>query len=151
MPNLSGIDTTTRSRRTVRVVLLLLAGCGLVGGALLLLYVPPTEDSFYPRCQFHSLTGLHCPGCGTTRALHALLNGRVVQAVAYNPLAPVVMPVLGWSLVRSLAGWGRGRPVAPESRLRKVSVWLLIVALVAFAVLRNIPAYPFTLLAPHEI
>jgi hypothetical protein len=27
-------------------------------------------------------------------------------------------------------------------------IWLLLVAIVAFGVLRNIPVYPFTLLAP---
>src|SRR5580700_9259192 len=82
----------------VRVAHLLLAAAGLVACLYTLAVIPPTETSFYPRCLSHSLTGLNCPGCGTTRALHALLNGRIVQALAYNPLAFMLLPAIGWFL-----------------------------------------------------
>jgi hypothetical protein len=73
---------------------LLLAAAGVTGGVFILYSYPPAENSYYPGCQFHSLTGLHCPGCGTTRALHAILHGQVAQALAYNAVAFVAMPVL---------------------------------------------------------
>lgn len=37
-------------------------------------------------CVLHSLTGLYCPGCGGTRAFHALLGGRVILSAWYHPL-----------------------------------------------------------------
>lgn len=37
-----------------------------------------------PRCPFKALTGLDCPGCGSQRALHALLHGRFSEAWHYN-------------------------------------------------------------------
>lgn len=83
-------------------MLLLLAAAGLAFGLFLILVVPPTDDSYYPRCQLHTLTGLHCPGCGTTRSLHALANGHIAQALAYNALAFIVIPIVGFSLGRSL-------------------------------------------------
>ena len=36
-------------------------------------------------------TGLYCPGCGSTRALYALLHGRPGEALAMNPLLLVVL------------------------------------------------------------
>ena len=44
---------------------------------------------FAPSCPWHRLTGLPCPGCGTTRALVALLEGRPGFALTMNPLATI--------------------------------------------------------------
>ena len=147
-------QSSRRTRRVVRGGLLLLAAAGGAGGIYILATVPPTDFSFYPGCQFHTLTGLHCPGCGTTRALHALLNGRIAQAFAYNAVAFLVLPVLIWSFVHSLRDWQRVTPVKPPSRFRQSPSFLPLVTLallLLYSILRNIPAYPFTLLAPHEL
>src|SRR5262249_36109484 len=82
------------SRRLVPGAILLLGTAAVAGGIFVLATVKPTDDSFYPKCQLHSLTGLHCPGCGTTRAVYSLLNGRFEQAMAYNVLVPIILPVL---------------------------------------------------------
>ncbi|MBY0514096.1 MAG: DUF2752 domain-containing protein [Gemmataceae bacterium] len=138
-------------RRLVRGTILVFAVLGVAAGVYVLAAVPPTDDSFYPRCQLHSTTGLHCPGCGTTRALHALLNGRVEQALAFNPLAFVAVPIIGWSLVKSLRMSYLGRPVRRPSARYRYLPWVLVSVLLLFAVLRNLPWHPFTLLAPHAI
>jgi hypothetical protein len=139
------------TRWWVRGCLIILAVLGGAAGVYTLAVVPPTPDSWYPGCQLYTFTGLHCPGCGTTRAVHALLNGRLAQALAYNPLAFIILPVVSWSIVRSL--WTSRRPStqtddAPRNRLLP---WLLGAGLLLYAVLRNIPVHPFTLLAPHEV
>lgn len=141
-----------RGRRTVvRGALLAFAAVGAAAGVFLLAAVPPTADSYYPRCHLHTLTGLHCPGCGTTRALHAALNGRLLQSLAYNALVVVVLPVVGWALVRSLRAWVADRPAPPLTRRVDRWLWALAGLMVAFAVARNLPWFPFTVLAPHEI
>jgi hypothetical protein len=38
-----------------------------------------------PRCIWNLLTGLYCPGCGTWRAIKALLAGDFTSAFIYNP------------------------------------------------------------------
>ena len=138
-------------RRAVRGALLVLAAAGVVGGAVVLAAVPPTADSYYPRCHFHSLTGLHCPGCGTTRSLHAALNGRPIQALRFNALALVVLPVVGWSLVHSLRDWVLDRPSRSLGRRANRWVWVLVGVVAIFGIVRNLPWYPFTLLAPTEL
>jgi hypothetical protein len=37
-------------------------------------------------CPFKLVTGLPCPGCGTTRAVAALLDGRFSDSIGFNPL-----------------------------------------------------------------
>jgi hypothetical protein len=144
------MNSTSPYRIAVRGVLLLFAAAGSVGLLLALYHFPPTENSLYPRCQLHSVTGLHCPGCGTTRALHAAMHGQVAQAFAYNALAFAVVPVVGLALVRSLWAWFRDRP-GPSAHAASRWTLVLFVALLVYGVLRNIPCDPFTILAPHEL
>ena len=96
----------------------------------ILFFVDPTDSSVYPMCLFHSLTGLHCPGCGTLRALHQLLHMNLADAF----LSRAMVGIRGKSLPRVFvpAGW----------------IWALLVIIIAFWFLRNVPLYPFSLLAP---
>lgn len=55
---------------------------------------PPAENTFYPRCMFFTTTHLLCPGCGGTRALHALLHLDLRSALHYNALFTTVAPVV---------------------------------------------------------
>ena len=101
--------------------------------------IDPERTSIFPPCPLHRYTGLWCPGCGTTRALHQLLHGNLVAAFWFNPLAISLLPVVGYLFLRG-----------KEDALKPVWIWTLLGVIVAFGVLRNIPAYPFTLLAPHS-
>ena len=131
-------------RLLVFVVLGMFAPAGL---ALLYTY-PPNEFGFYPGCYFHALTGLHCPGCGATRAAHALLHGDVPQAFAYNPLFLLALPLLVAVGSRFLVQLWTGRP-SLDRRLPSWCIYSILVVILAFWVLRNIDVYPLNLLAPH--
>lgn len=37
------------------------------------------------NCQFLSLTGLYCPGCGGTRAFFFLFQGKFIKSFIFNP------------------------------------------------------------------
>ena len=121
---------------------------GLAVALVALAYVycvdPSAAGSITPGCVLHDLTGLYCPGCGGTRAMHALMHGHVRQAVAFNPMIFVAVPLGAATLLR--AAWIPDR--SPKNVLSPAWIWLIFAALVAFWIARNIPVYPFTLLAP---
>lgn len=46
--------------------------------------------AFQLACPSYQVLGLQCPGCGLTRAGSALLTGRFIEALYFNPLVPWV-------------------------------------------------------------
>lgn len=139
-----------RQRFLVRATLIGFAGLGVAAGLFVLATVPPTASSWYPKCLSNQLFGIHCPGCGTTRALHSLLNAEFGQAIAYNPLALALLPAVLVPIARWTWCYLRGR----RYRTLVLPTWMLpalVVLIFAYGVVRNIPHHPFTLLAPHEV
>lgn len=127
-------------------VLLLLT---VLGGALVLHRFNPSEHAFYPKCLLHETTGLHCPGCGATRACHAILRGDVGAALRFNPVFVIGLPALAYGMLAlGVNQWTRRRlpPLTPSPRV----IWWLGAVLIGFAILRNLPFPPFTLLAPAD-
>lgn len=41
--------------------------------------------AFVPPCGFRYVTGYYCPGCGGTRAVRALLQGKLITSFLYHP------------------------------------------------------------------
>lgn len=106
---------------------------------------PNTAGSIFPPCMFRALTGWYCIGCGMTRAMHALVHGDILRALAMNPLG-VIMLVLGPLMLLHARGW-RPRALRPLMSVATSPIlWLTL--LPAFWIGRNLPWWPFTLLAP---
>ncbi len=117
-----------------------------VGATVVLHNVDPyAAGNPLPSCPLYALTGLYCPGCGSTRCLYSLVHFDLPGAMAMNPLLVLSLPLL---LLMLLNGAGiRPRLLDPLMRLlAKPMFWLIV--LVGYAVLRNLPWAPFTGLAP---
>jgi hypothetical protein len=128
----------------LRCSVLCFTGCVIV--ALIYTY-PPGATRWYPRCPFHYLTGLNCPGCGSLRALHALLHGRLTEALCCNPLLVACIPIiLAWAVVRVFGALALNRSL--ELRYPPAVGFSIAVVVILFFVARNIPTYPFSLLSP---
>ena|SRR5258708_6839940 len=81
-----------RSSGSVKRSAAIISVLGSLLAAAILYRFDPATVHFYPRCAFHELTGLQCPGCGTTRALHHLLHGDFAGAFRLNAMLFVVVP-----------------------------------------------------------
>lgn len=137
----SGLVPAGRSERWLPVagIALLLGGVALFAAGL---------DRLIPPCAFRELTGALCPGCGSGRVARALLGLDVAAAWRANPLALLALPALGYALVReTLLAWGVAEWPAPRNRAWVG--WTVLAVTVAFWLLRNIPSWPFSLLAPR--
>ena len=101
-----------------------------------------------PVCPFLAITGLYCPGCGTLRCLHALLHGDLRTAAGSNVMTLLLLPVIvvAW-VATGIAALG-GRPVPVLARVPRWVGPAIVIATVTFWVLRNVPAAPFSWLAP---
>ena len=55
-------------------------------------YFDPSATEIFPKCILHDLTGYQCPSCGSQRALHTFLHGRICEAVKYNFFALYSVP-----------------------------------------------------------
>lgn len=99
-----------------------------------------------PPCFFHEATGLYCPGCGSTRALQRILQGDLFGAFRCNLLTiPGLVSVVYLFVLEMYDLW------VGVSRFCKSALWLgqvLLVLLIAFAILRNIPWHGFDFLRP---
>jgi len=100
--------------------------------------VDPNEQGHYPTCPFLAVTGAFCPGCGSLRAVHAMAHGDLTSAIGLNVLTVLAIFALaaGWLqwVRRSWTGAPR-TSVVPAPAL-----WALLVVVVLFALLRNLPA-----------
>ena len=131
-----------RERLTASAVVALAAG-----GLSVVYLLDPGSSELYPPCPFLALTGFYCPGCGTLRALHQLTIGHPVAALDLNPLMVLLLPFVAYFLAShamlAVTGWPLRRVfVRPEL------IWALLGVVLVYWLLRNVPAYPFTLLAP---
>ena len=117
-----------------------------VAAVVLRLFDPATAGVF-PPCPLLALTGWYCPGCGSLRAFHQLLQGNLGNALAMNPLAVLTLPFLAYGMASYAAFVVRGR-YFPRIILPALGIRALGLALVAFGIARNLPMHPFTLLAP---
>jgi hypothetical protein len=120
-----------------------LAVVGLAGCAYVAINDPNTSTLF-PACPFRTITGLDCPGCGITRALHALFNADPVGALDQNLLFVLAVPVLLWWALRSaLRSSGRATRAGPAFQWRAWMTWALVATISGFWVVRNIDWGPF--------
>ena len=109
----------------------------LAAGAWVVYTFAPSAYGFYPRCPFKLLTGLDCPGCGSTRALHHLLHGQVGEAFRLNPMLFGMMFVFGLALPSILRGQ------RPRFLEQPWFAWGAFFVLTSYWIVRNTPIYPF--------
>ncbi|CAN5153066.1 DUF2752 domain-containing protein [soil metagenome] len=99
---------------------------------------PAAYTEYFPKCPLLKFTGYQCPGCGSQRATHALLNLHVGKALALNPLFVIAIPYL-------LVGFIFERITLSEKLLRvrkalfgPLAIKVVLVIIMVFWIGRNI-------------
>ena len=122
------------SRRSV--IAMLAVAAVVVAGVVIYSTFDPSASRWFPRCPFLRLTGLKCPGCGTQRAIHALLHGDVLSALHFNALLPVSIPLL---LLYGYAELVRTRKPRFYNRVNSVTAILaVLIVVIVWWIVRNI-------------
>lgn len=62
----------------------------------------PAETTWFPKCIIHTTTGFKCPGCGSQRAIHAILQGDIISAFRFNALFILLIPILAATAVSEI-------------------------------------------------
>jgi Protein of unknown function (DUF2752) len=141
-----GAPPVQQSLRARRIAVILIGATVVVIAAVLVEY-DPAEQNVLPGCLFHDLTGIYCPGCGSCRALHQLLNGRIGAALGLNPLAALALPFLGIYFLLYASAAIRRKPWLGVS-LKPIWIRAILCLVIVYGALRNIPFEPFSWLAP---
>lgn len=128
----------------------ILAATGVLAvaaGSAVVWFFNPSNVSFLPVCPLYSMTGIACPGCGLTRGFHALFHGDVLTALDFNALLPLFLLIFGYFFAGMLLIAVRGRGLSIKV-FRPGFLYGFLIILIGFAVLRNLPFYPFSVLYP---
>ena len=119
-----------------RTLIIILAIAALLVFGIIYYALDPSQSGMFPRCTFLTLTGYKCPGCGSQRAIHALLHGDVVGAFKYNALLLISIP---WIALCLYAETQRTRNPRIYTRINAPQLmWFFLITVLLWWLLRNI-------------
>ena len=101
----------------------------------------PSHVKVATMCPFHVTTGMHCPGCGSIRAMDDLIHLKVLNALSHNALLIV-------SLFLSIAIFLYSKEKFYHLMYHPKSPWIIFGVITLFWILRNLKFHPFCHLAP---
>lgn len=126
---LSGSGVALRRKKVIRDAVTLLAVGVLYAG-----FVQLTGCGI--PCPLHFITGLQCPGCGTTRMCMALLHLDFKAAFAANPAVLCLLPLMAMNAAQMI--WLFIHRAKTKSAPTEIINWFAVGVLVIFGVIRNL-------------
>jgi hypothetical protein len=120
------------SQRFYKYVFLFQLTAGLWAGLQFFGFLPEV----FTICPLKSIAGIPCPGCGTTRAGIAFLNGHFIEAFLINPVGLIVSVMMMLTAIMLVSDILTGRPhlrnlfLAGNSFLKKPAVFIPVVSII---------------------
>lgn len=102
--------------------------------AIYTLFDPATN--FFPRCIFLQLTGVQCPGCGSQRAIHALLQGNIAAAWHHNALLVASIPAIVVMIISQI--YKKQYPKLYNALNSRIAIFAWTLIIVTWWIFRNI-------------
>lgn len=99
-------------------------------------------------CVFYQWTGFYCPGCGAGRALFSMVHGDFLVALHYNAFFLLAFPFVAYYLIKQYIRFVFRKDPLPFFQIGLSAYNGIMLLVLLFWVLRNIPVFPFSLLAP---
>lgn len=125
------------SRRTARLALTVAAAVAVVAaGVWVYATFDPAASVWFPKCMFKAATGYDCPGCGSQRAIHALLGGDIAGAWRANAAFILSLPLL--ALLATMPQWRRRFPRPARFLGSRPFILALFLAFLTWWIGRNI-------------
>lgn len=131
-----------------RILQITVVSIAVISLSLLYFFYPATNTSAHPKCFFHQITGLYCPGCGSQRAASALLHGKILNAINFNILFVLSIPFILYSAFVFIWNTFPNKKFSQQIFYRPLFTKIILIIVLAFWILRNIPTVPFNWLAP---
>jgi hypothetical protein len=129
-------------------ILIIIVSTAALVMALLYFFIYPMYGKYFPKCLFYAFTGLYCPGCGSQRAVVALLHGDILTALHNNLLAVTALPFLAYSFMILCLNTIAKKHFNVEIFYSPAFTRVVLILVITFGIARNIPFYPFTLIVP---
>ncbi|MFD2791677.1 DUF2752 domain-containing protein [Arenibacter sp. H213] len=122
-------------------------GVLITGIVLLYYFMDPSSSPYFLKCPFYHITGYYCTGCGSQRALHNLLHLDIAGVMRHNALfiPALLLIAYHWTIKYFPFKNSKKYPDIVYHPKTPVIVFLIVVL---FTIFRNIPLFPFSLLAP---
>ena len=123
-----------KKKRNSVIFISILAIIACIGAVIVKKY-NPEEHSFFIPCIFYKLTGIKCAGCGMTRAIHNLLNGRIKEAIWYNLMLLPSAVIFSYSTYRYLRYIIKDEPIV--NKPLDIILKIFLVVIINFMIARN--------------
>lgn len=112
-----------------------------IGGIMIITFLiyysyNPENSSLFPKCPFLLLTNLKCPGCGSQRAIHALLHLDIQSAIRYNGILVFSLPIIATLIYAEFYREKKYKFYAKLHQTKYILLYLFIV--IAWWISRNI-------------
>lgn len=106
-------------------------------GLMYQLFPLPFSKLLLP-CLVNSTFGIYCPGCGGTRALSALLHGKLATSFICHPLVPYTAVVGGWFLISQTVERLSKHRVKIAMRYQDGYIWAALIIVTVNFLLKNL-------------
>lgn len=99
----------------------------------------PEGNVYFPKCLFVKLTGYKCPGCGSQRAIHYLLNLDILNAMRENLILVISIPyILTGFVLDSIKNPNKIILKLRKALFGRKAIFVILFVILGFWILRNI-------------